>query len=219
LVVTIRFGPFALDFDTRQLTRDSNAVHLTPKAFELLATLIQERPKALSKAVLQERLWPDTFVAEANLSNLIAEVREALGDDARRPQFLRTVHGFGYAFSASATVSPESHAAVEEQPTCWLEWDRRRFPLPLGEHIIGRDPDAQVRLDQPTVSRRHARLIVTVDGASLEDFDSKNGTFRGTERVTSPIHLVDGDAIRVGSLLVTFHVRSPFGSTDTLHGP
>ena len=81
--MTIRFGPFTLDLDTRQLTQESREIHLSPKAFELLWTLALERPKVLSKAVLQQRLWPDTFVAEANLSNLVAEIREALGDRAR----------------------------------------------------------------------------------------------------------------------------------------
>jgi pSer/pThr/pTyr-binding forkhead associated (FHA) protein len=80
--------------------------------------------------------------------------------------------------------------------------------------VIGRDPGVEVRLDASTVSRRHARLVVTVAATVLEDFGSKNGTFRGSERVLSPIRLVDGDAIHVGSILVTFHVRAP-GSTET----
>lgn len=68
----IRFGPFTLDFERRQLTNAGEDIHLEPKAFELLSALVLERPKALSKAELQERLWPGTFVAEANLSNLVA---------------------------------------------------------------------------------------------------------------------------------------------------
>ena len=81
--------------------------------------------------------------------------------------------------------------------------------------MVGRDPDVEVRLDASTVSRRHARLVVTAEGTVLEDFGSKNGTFRGSERVTSPVQLADGDSIRIGSLLVTFHVRVPSGSTET----
>jgi len=164
--------------------------------------------------VLQERLWPETFVAEANLSNLVAEVREALDDDARAPRFIRTAQGFGYAFSGEAT-NVRGAVKAAEQPSCWLEWDGRRFPLSIGEHFIGRDSDVEVRLDASTVSRRHAKLLVTADGTVLEDIDSKNGTFRGSERVTSPVRLADGDAIRIGSLLVTFHLRAPFGSTET----
>ena len=213
--VRIQFGTFTLDSGTRLLTRDGRAIHLTPKAFELLETLVSHRPTVLSKTVLQERLWPDTFVAEANLSNLIAEIREALDDQPRTPRFIRTAHGFGYAFCGTATALPESSEAPEGQPTCWLEWGRRRFPLFVGDHVIGRDPDLEVRLDASTVSRRHARLHVTTDGATLEDFGSKNGTFRGSERVTSPIQLADGDSIYIGSVLITFHARALQGSTET----
>ena len=209
----IRFGPFTLDLDTRQLTRGKREIHLASKAHELLATLVLARPKVLSKAVLQQRLWPETFVAEANLSNLVAEIREALGDRARSPRFVRTVHGFGYAFCGDATTL--SSATGPDRPSCWLEWGRRRFPLSVGEHVVGRDPDVDVRLDASTVSRRHARLVVTAEGTVLEDFGSKNGTFLGSERVTSPVQLADGDSIRIGALLVTFHVREPSGSTET----
>jgi DNA-binding winged helix-turn-helix (wHTH) protein len=212
--VRIRFGPFVLNLDTRQLTEDNRQIHLTPKAFDLLTMLLLDRPKVLSKAALQNRLWPDTFVAEANLSNLVAEIREALRDQAHAPTFIRTAHGFGYAFSGEATTLSDTASALE-RPSCWLEWDRLRFPLAVGEHVIGRDPDVEVRLDDATVSRRHARLVVTTEGTVLEDFGSKNGTFRGGERVTGPVRLADGDAIRIGSLLVTFRSRSLMMSTDT----
>ena len=75
----IRFGPFVLDLDTRQLTEEDREIHLSPKAFELLLALVVDRPKVISKTVLQGRLWPETFVAEANLSNLVGEIRGALG--------------------------------------------------------------------------------------------------------------------------------------------
>lgn len=211
----IRFGPFTLDLDTRQLLQERREIHLSPKAFELLVTLVSDRPKVLSKAVLQQRLWPETFVAEANLSNLVAEVREALGDKARAPRFIRTAHGFGYAFCGDATNLPNATEPGSDRPRCWLEWGRRRFPLTVGEHIIGRDPDLEVSLDASTVSRRHARVMVTPESTVLEDFGSKNGTFRGSERVTSPIQLADGDAIYIGSLLITFHAPAPLGSTET----
>jgi eukaryotic-like serine/threonine-protein kinase len=100
--VRFRFDSFTLDLETRQLTGAGQEIHLEPKAFELLSALVLERPKALSKAELQERLWPGTFVAEANLSNLVAEIRAALGDPARAPRFVRTAHGFGYAFCGEA---------------------------------------------------------------------------------------------------------------------
>jgi Tol biopolymer transport system component/DNA-binding winged helix-turn-helix (wHTH) protein len=116
--VRLRFGPFTLDLDSRQLTNAGEEVHLEPKAFELLSALVVERPKALSKAELQERLWPGTFVAEANLSNLVAEIRAALGDPARAPKFVRTAHGFGYAFCGDAVplTDPGEAPPVQEPP-------------------------------------------------------------------------------------------------------
>src|SRR5262245_12567415 len=218
--VRICFGPFTLDLETRQVTRGGDEIHLMPKAFELLTVLLLERPKVLSKSDLQERLWPGTFVAEANLSNLVAEIREALGDDARAPRFIRTAYGFGYAFCGDAIAAPGAHRpALPHRPVCWLEWNQQQFPLSIGEHVIGRDADLDVTLDAATVSRRHARLVVTAEGALLEDFGSKNGTFRGDERVTSPVSLADGDAIRIGSLLVTFRRRPVAMSTETQAPP
>ena len=156
-----------------------------------------------------ERLWPDTFVAEANLSNLVAEIREALGD--QRPRACRTCGPRTGSATRFAETPRRCRTAVKRQsdrPVVLARVGQRRFPLSTGEHVIGRDPDVEIRLDASTVSRRHARLVVKPEGTVLEDFGSKNGTFRGSERVTSPVQLADGDAIHIGSLLVTFHVRA-----------
>ena len=77
-----------------------------------------ERPKALSKADLQERLWPGTFVAEANLSNLVAEIRAALNDPARAPKFVRTAHRFGYAFCGDAVSLTDPGDAAPARLWC-----------------------------------------------------------------------------------------------------
>jgi DNA-binding winged helix-turn-helix (wHTH) protein len=207
--VTIGFGPFTLNLDTRQLTRGGADVHLSTKAFDLLAALVRERPNVVSKEALQHRLWPDTFVAEANLSNLVGEIRDALGDSSREPVYVRTVHRVGYAFCGPTTAPLEAGSAIY-----WIEYGSQRFPLPLGEHVIGRDPDAAIRIDASTVSRRHARLLVDERGAVLEDFGSKNGTFHGDVRVTSPVSIADGDRIRIGSQLLIFRARTG-DSTET----
>jgi DNA-binding winged helix-turn-helix (wHTH) protein len=212
--VIIRFDLFTLDVETRQLLRGREEIRLSPKAFELLGILVAERPKVLSKNVLQERLWPRTFVAEANLSNLVAEVRHALGDRARAPRFVRTAHGFGYAFCANVTIE-HARRSMTDRPLCWLEWGTRRFPLSEGIAIVGRDADVDVRLDHTTVSRRHARIVVTAEGARVEDLGSKNGTFVGGTRLTAPMPLADGDEVRFGSVRLTFRARGSLGSTAT----
>lgn len=115
--MSIHFGPFRLDLSTRELTRAATAIHLSPKAFNLLAVLVLSRPAALSKADLQRRLWPDTFVVEANLSNLVSEVRAALEDSARTPTYVRTVHTFGYAFCGEARPHQDGAAPTAAPPS------------------------------------------------------------------------------------------------------
>src|SRR5689334_2657197 len=83
--VVYRIGDFTLDEDTRQLLAKGDEVHLSPKAFDLLALLVANRDRAVSKAEFQERLWPSTFVEETNLASLVAEIRRALSDDAASP--------------------------------------------------------------------------------------------------------------------------------------
>ena len=82
-------------------------MHVSPKAFALLEALIKVRPKAVSKDELHSCLWPETFVSDANLPNLVAELRESLGDDAHEPRIIRTVQRYGYAFRADATMEPD----------------------------------------------------------------------------------------------------------------
>lgn len=208
----IRFSEFTLDTDARQVLGDKGELHLSPKAYELLRILIENRPRALSKAQLHERLWPATFVSEVNLATLIAEVRAALGDDARNPRFVRTAQRFGYAFCGEAREAPQT--GVAETAFCWLIKDGRRLPLRPGENILGREPD-EINLDSPTVSRRHARIVISESGATLEDLDSKNGTFVQGRRVSSPVRLANGDEIRAGSVVLRFRMSSPKGLSST----
>ena len=207
----LRFGTFALDADTRQVLQRGREVRLSPKAFELLQVLVLERPKALSKADLQTRLWPDTFVTEGNLASLVKEIRQALGDDSKQPQFIRTLHGFGYAFAA-----PASEGSPPAEVTFWLVGDP---PVRLSEgvNVLGRDPDATVWFGRPGVSRRHAQIVIARDEATIEDLGSTNGTWLGTERVTGPTPLHDGDCIMLGPFAVTFRARRAEVSTEVVN--
>ena len=81
---------------------------LEPKAFELLCLLLVRRPRVLSKAQIRDVLWPGTSVGETSLPRLVTELRQALGDDAQQPRFIRTAHGFGYAFCGEARDDAET---------------------------------------------------------------------------------------------------------------
>ena len=214
----LRLGDAILDLEARQLTRRDDLLHLSPKAFELLRHLIEQRPKALAKQELQDHLWPATFVAEANLASLIAEIREVLDDNARKPRFIRTVHRFGYAFCGTVTQVSAQTPGAKAHGFCWLVISERRHPLQDGDNVLGRDEDG-IQIDSPTVSRRHACIRVSGSEAMLEDLGSKNGTFVGGDRVAAPVRLKDGDEIRVGSVVSHFRMSVPKSVTATWTGP
>jgi len=200
------------DSDSRQLLRGAAELHLSPKAFDLLHALIEARPRVLSKSELHQRLWPDTFVSDTNLASLVAEIREALGDDARQPRFVRTAQRVGYAFCGAVVDAASPVCDVPEAASasslCWLIMDGRRIPLQPGDNILGRDGDGVIRIDSPTVSRRHARIFVSAHTAMLEDLGSKNGTRLKGAPVSSAVTLSDGDEIRVGSVVLLFRRAS-----------
>jgi DNA-binding winged helix-turn-helix (wHTH) protein len=213
-MTAVSFGRFVLDRDTRELRDAGRRVPLSPKAYQLLDVLVTSRPKALAKSDLQEQLWPGTFVVEKNLVNLVAEIRAALGDDATHPTFVRTVHRFGYAFREQRS-QPDARQVRRPDARFRLVWAGGRVALADGEYILGRDPDLELFLDAADISRRHARIIINGEDATIEDLESKNGTFIAENRVDAVTRLVDGDSIRVGSVQLTFAaVRSP-GSTET----
>jgi len=213
--VPYRFGRFILDNQTRQLLRDSEELHLSPKAFELLTMLLIHRPRAVSKAELQERLWPSTFVEETNLAGLVAEIRRALGDAATQPAFVRTVYRFGYRFvgevteDAAATLPSISHARP-----C-LVFENRQMMLLEGASIIGRESDATIQCDAAGVSRHHARILISKGEATVEDLGSKNGTYVKGQRIASA-RLEDGDEIRLGVVSMIFRIEPPKGPTETV---
>src|SRR5215831_11287391 len=98
--MSIRFGRCVFDAAARRLLRDGREVHLSPKTVEFLIALTERRGEALAKADLLEGVWPGVFVSDASLARVVSELRDAVGDDARHPQIVRTVHGYGYAFDA-----------------------------------------------------------------------------------------------------------------------
>jgi DNA-binding winged helix-turn-helix (wHTH) protein len=210
----VRFGDFVLDRATRQLLRNGELRPLEPKAYQLLDLLISRRPAAVSKQEIRDGLWPDTFVSESHLSSLAARVRRALDTGGEAPSFVRTVHGFGYAFGAEAT-DEETSGLRPERAVAQIEWDREVLPLMEGENVIGRGEEVAVRIDVEGVSRRHARIVADGGRFTLEDLGSKNGTYFREQRLAGPAALEDGDTFRLGRTVVVFsHLRAR-GATVT----
>jgi len=199
--VRLQFGDFVVDDDARQIRRGGTDVHVSPKAFDLLQTLLNERPRVLSKADLHARLWPNVFVSDASLAMVVAEVRAALGETARESEWIRTVHRHGYAFQGEAIEVSATSPVVMGY---WLVTDKGELPLRHGENIVGRDPKVAVWLDAPSVSRQHARIVVESSRVTVEDLGSKNGSFVRSRRLDAVTPLADGDEVKFGSVVVTF---------------
>jgi DNA-binding winged helix-turn-helix (wHTH) protein len=213
-MASFRFGSCLLDIDARQLYRDGQAVRLSPKAFELLRILLTERGKAVSKAQLHERIWPGTFVTDDSLARLVTEARAAIGDHARAPEFLLTMHAHGYRFDKA--VETKTTPPAPPGPAGWIMVDGRQIQLFEGENIIGRDLAAQVFLDSVRVSRQHARVVIHDGAAEIEDVGSRNGTSLRGAKIASHtrIPLEDGDEISIGGFTLKF--RRPSEPVETV---
>lgn len=203
-------GDCVFDSNTREVVRKGRPVPLSPKAFALLELLVRRRPNAVSKDEIHDHLWPGVFVSPANLANLVVELRAALGDNARKPRFVRTVSRFGYAFVADPAVSPPG---VPRPFACRLVWGPREIALDASENVIGRESTAVVWIDDGSVSRRHARIVVDDDGATIEDLGSKNGTFVRGRRIEKAARLGDRDVIKIGPARLVFRLLKKIGST------
>jgi DNA-binding winged helix-turn-helix (wHTH) protein len=204
----VKFGDFVLDRGTRQLLRGAQERRLGPKAFELLELLLEHRPNVVARERIRVRLWPDTFVSESTLATLMAEVRAALDESPKRPVFLRTVHGVGFAFCGQAVETKTRARPPTDAPVFRLLFEDREVALHPGENLLGRVEEGVAWLESPSVSRRHARVVVQGGEVLLEDLGSKNGTFLGGQRISAPTPLADGDVFRLGRvslMLCAFH--------------
>jgi DNA-binding winged helix-turn-helix (wHTH) protein len=210
----IRFAECVFDSGTRQVLREGQPLPLSPKALQLLGALLLNRPRALARRDLCDLLWPSTSVSYGSLGRTVNELRKAIGDDAKAPRFVRTVHGFGYAF-----CGPASDVRTKLEPgepfACGLLWGGREIGLAEGDNLVGRAADCQVRIDSPRISRHHACIRVAKAGALIEDLGSKNGTYVKEKRAEGPIRLADGDEICVGSAVLIFRAGGSLGSTET----
>jgi DNA-binding winged helix-turn-helix (wHTH) protein len=216
--LSVRFGRFVFDDESRELCSGGRRVPLSPKAIDLLAALLRERPRALAKAALRDRLWPDTFVGETSLPRVVGEIRRALGERPGEPSFVRTVQRFGYAFAGAASEDTGGAGPERTDPGsesgCALLWGERLVPLADGENLVGRGPECVLTIPSGLVSREHARIAVNGERVTLRDLGSKNGTLVGGRRVEGEVPLADGDEVRIGPALLVFCALGA-GSTRT----
>jgi DNA-binding winged helix-turn-helix (wHTH) protein/cytochrome c-type biogenesis protein CcmH/NrfG len=132
----IRFGAFELHLETGELRRKGRAVKLSPKPLQLLVLLARSPGRLVTREAIRRALWgPDTFVDfEHALNFCVREVREALGDSARKPRFIETLPRRGYRFLAQTTevpleIKPADAASEATQLEAYACYTRARKSL------------------------------------------------------------------------------------------
>lgn len=203
----LAFGACVLDTGQRALWRADEPVHLAPKAFQLLELLVERRPNAVAQKEIYDALWPETIVDLANLHNLVSQVRAAIGDDDH--SVVRTVYGFGFAFAA------EQIDESARSPFALLVGEAL-YPLHSGTNVVGRSVDVDVGIFDPSISRRHSRIVVTDTDLTIEDAGSRNGTFIDRERITGTVRVSPGDVVRFGA--VAARLISEDAETEAVKG-
>jgi DNA-binding winged helix-turn-helix (wHTH) protein len=219
----LRFGDFELDLAAYVLRSGGNAVPLERQPMELLRLLVDARGALVDRAQIQAALWTrGVFVDhDAAINTAIRKLRRALGDPPERPRFIETVVGKGYRFVAPVQEDGPTPALPPRGPQRLFPRYRIRrgdeeYALVEGGNVIGRDPDAQVYIDHPSVSRRHALITIGRSGAAIEDLGSRNGTFVEGRRIEQRTNLRERTAIGAGPIVMTFEVLSAPASTKPM---
>src|SRR5437667_7615530 len=94
----VQFGPFRLNVQDERLWQGAQARHLRRNSLAVLRYLLARPGRLVTKAELLDEVWPGLTVVEGVLTNCLRELRRSLGDDARQPQYIETVHRRGYRF-------------------------------------------------------------------------------------------------------------------------
>jgi DNA-binding winged helix-turn-helix (wHTH) protein len=212
----LRFRDLLLDVGTRSLTRGDRPVPLSPKAFRLLEVLVMRRPDAVSHEELRRTLWSDAANGGTTLARLVSEIRTAIGDDDDAQPIVRTVHRFGYAF---AEATAEEKRATLPVGRYAIRWGSQLVPLADGENLVGRALDGVIAVPSSKASRRHARIVVSLEKAVIEDLGSRNGTRVNDALIDRPVELKNGDRISVGPAVLVFCVAGSSGTTSDEAGP
>src|ERR1700732_3810240 len=116
-----QFGPFELDIATVELRNVDKTFCLEPQVFALLALLVENRERLVSKEEIIDKVWDGRVVSDAAVASRVKSVRQALGDTGKSQRFIRTIHGQGYRFVADARASRRTAARSAEVSTNLVE--------------------------------------------------------------------------------------------------
>ena len=211
-------GEWLVEPELNRIERNDETLHLEPKIMEVLVHLARHGPRVVTRQQLIDGVWDGGYVTDNTLTHAIAELRRALGDSASNPRYIETIHRRGYRVLMRMTdLDGQPPPAIERSNRFAVLYENREIDLREGENLIGRLPEASLRIESIQVSRRHARITVEGATAFLEDLDSKNGTLLNDNPVQGRQPLVSGDRISLGdgAIAMLFVEISGCVSADT----
>jgi DNA-binding winged helix-turn-helix (wHTH) protein len=231
-IAAFRIGDWRVEPAANVLVRGDEEVRLELKVMEVLCCLAGHADEVVTKRELMDEVWRTEFVAENTLTRTIAKLRRILGDDARKPSYIQTVHKRGYRLIAETSRGmrreptrprpPEDHepiAVIIGNTVRLGDRSGTRFTdhvlflgdqeIPLAEPtmVVGRGERADIQFLVSEVSRHHARLDVAESHAVIEDLRSKNGTAVNNRLLERPHRLASGDEIGIGRTILVYRRR------------
>ena len=191
-----------------RLTRSSGMrVDLQLKVMDVLLCLARKPGVLVTRSDLIDTVWATEFISDNTLTHAIAELRSALGCDAKNPSYIETIHRRGYRLLKGMSEPNDTQTGTVDKPPCFhVVTGDRSVRLENGENLIGRIPWATVSIDSLQVSRRHARIVIDGSTVQLEDLGSKNGTYLNGRPLKDPAYIADGDRITLGSHVVVLRL-------------
>jgi DNA-binding winged helix-turn-helix (wHTH) protein len=211
---TYRLGEWRVDPAANTLTKGTEEIRLEPKLMDVLQCLAGHAGEVVSKRELIDEVWHTEYIAENSLTRAIADLRRALGDDARHPSHIQTIPKRGYrliAETGGGTQKEPAHrwSPVSYEPLAVIVGDRVRFgnrpgsercvhalicgnqeiPLIGPTVVFGRGEQSDIQFLVSEVSRTHAKLDVAEGHAVIEDLGSKNGTKVNNQIIDGPHRL------------------------------
>ena len=203
-----QLGEWVVEPQLGRLTRGSGMrVDLEFKVMDVLLCLARKPGVLVTRSDLIDTVWATEYISDNTLTHAIAELRSALGCDAKNPSYIQTIHRRGYRLLKGMSEPNERQTGTVDKPSCFhVVTGDRSVRLGNGENLIGRIPWATVSIDSLQVSRRHARIVIDGSTALLEDLGSKNGTYLNGRPLKDPTYLADGDRIGIGGHVVVLRL-------------
>lgn len=213
---TFRIGEWLVRPELCEISRGGERTHLEPKVMDVLVHLAAHAGEVVSKQELTDAVWRVGYISDSRLTRVIADLRQALGDEASDPRYVETIPTRGYRLVSAVRDAAEAESDDSDtESTFKLEVAGRGYSIASGENIIGRGADVDIRIESEWVSRVHARIVVDDERAFIEDLGSKNGTYLHGVRLTGRAELHDGDEIGVGRGVISIRFVRAVGSTRT----